>query len=169
MIEYKLHWTDAEIETARAMQLDGKSFSEIGCALGRSRSSVGGMLHRHGFALGVERKVPAKYTKPVRLPKPRAKRECVRLVEPPPCARANGEPVTILNVGAGECRWPIGDVGDPGFRLCGHKVARGAYCAYHAKIAYMPPKRKNMDASKVAAALQVDAGFARAFGGMGRR
>jgi GcrA cell cycle regulator len=168
MIEYKQLWTDEEIETARRMQLDGKTFSEIGRALNRTRSSVSGMLHRHGFALGVERKVPAKFTKPVRLPKLREKRECVRLDEPPPRVRADGEPVTILNVGPGECRWPIGDVGDPGFRLCGHQVARGGYCEYHARLAYLPPKRKDLNASKITAALQADAGFARAFGGMGR-
>lgn len=43
---------------------------------------------------------------------------------------------SILSVGRGQCRWPCGTPGVPGFGLCGGPVARGAYCAAHAAVGY---------------------------------
>lgn len=51
-----------------------------------------------------------------------------------------GRPITMCNVRDGQCRWPIGDVGTPGFHLCGQDAA-GSYCAYHAgrAVQRVPP------------------------------
>jgi hypothetical protein len=41
-----------------------------------------------------------------------------------------------------ECRWPIGDPGEIGFRFCCKQTATGrVYCAEHAEKAFAKPKR----------------------------
>lgn len=47
-----------------------------------------------------------------------------------------GALVTLENLVAGMCRWPIGDPIDPGFRFCGNTpMGRRPYCEAHAAIA----------------------------------
>ncbi len=46
---------------------------------------------------------------------------------------------SILELGSGDCRWPMGDVGSPDFCYCGNgAVALLPYCLGHARIAYRP-------------------------------
>jgi GcrA cell cycle regulator len=44
--------------------------------------------------------------------------------EPPGCC-------TLLTLGSGMCKWPIGDTQDPGFTFCGASASEGPYCAGH--------------------------------------
>jgi len=44
--------------------------------------------------------------------------------------------VTLFNLKASCCRWPIGDPSDPGFRFCGARTDGETYCAAHAEIAF---------------------------------
>nr|WP_246389721.1 GcrA family cell cycle regulator [Aminobacter niigataensis] len=37
------------------------------------------------------------------------------------------------------CKWPNGDPQAEDFGFCGHQVSSAPYCAYHARIAYVPP------------------------------
>ncbi len=46
----------------------------------------------------------------------------------PPGARA------VRDAVPGTCRWPLGEVGDAGFRFCGAARARGSYCALHTPL-----------------------------------
>ena len=41
-----------------------------------------------------------------------------------------------------QCKWPVGDPGDKGFRFCVEEASRGAYCADHGARAYRPPKNR---------------------------
>jgi hypothetical protein len=52
---------------------------------------------------------------------------------PPPATDAGGAPITMANVGAGQCRWPLGEVGAPHFRLCGND-ADTVYCPHHTRL-----------------------------------
>lgn len=44
--------------------------------------------------------------------------------------------LAVMQLRAEDCRFPIGDVGSPGFGFCGHEKVRGAYCKYHAELCY---------------------------------
>lgn len=49
-----------------------------------------------------------------------------------------GERVTILTLGHGMCKWPIGDPRSPDFHFCGHAQMEGkVYCEHHCKVSYM--------------------------------
>lgn len=50
----------------------------------------------------------------------------------PPGARA------IRDVAPGACRWPLGEVGEAGFRFCGAARVKGSYCALHAPLSRRP-------------------------------
>jgi hypothetical protein len=58
-------------------------------------------------------------------------------------ALADGDPTTaekVCALTAEACRWPHGAPGQPGFRFCGNPIARGSYCKYHHRMAYLPPR-----------------------------
>ena len=45
------------------------------------------------------------------------------------------DPVRLLAVRDGECRWPLGDVHGPDTLMCGGEAVRGPYCPYHSHLA----------------------------------
>lgn len=45
--------------------------------------------------------------------------------------------ITMLELTNETCRWPLGDVGKPGFGFCGCQVQHGeSYCPEHVAVAY---------------------------------
>lgn len=48
--------------------------------------------------------------------------------------------VTLLQLGAHHCKWPIGDPSADTFRFCGDQKMVGSYCSRHAKIAFVASK-----------------------------
>lgn len=47
--------------------------------------------------------------------------------------------ITLLELNASHCRWPIGDPQSPDFAFCGGRALEGVpYCAGHTRIAYQP-------------------------------
>ncbi len=48
---------------------------------------------------------------------------------------------TLETLDPRECRFPIGDVGDPRFGFCG-RPADGPYCALHRAVAFLPVSRR---------------------------
>jgi GcrA cell cycle regulator len=72
------------------------------------------------------------------LPKPRRGLPPPDTVQPEP----NGETLTmrrltLLELGPRTCRWPIGDVGEPGFFFCGNPTdPERVYCPVHHAVAH---------------------------------
>lgn len=132
---------------------EGLSAGKIGKTLGVSRNAVIGKAHRLGLA---KRAVAATDVKPVpvkaapRKVPPRKVRAPSTGVPPAPLLRDDGAPVTLLTVGDGECRWPVGPVPAGGaMQVCGHATDAGKpYCAAHAARAYLaaPEKPKVQEA-----------------------
>jgi len=61
----------------------------------------------------------------------------VKMAEPIPFT--NGARITIMELTAGTCRWPIGEPGTEDFCFCGHSPRYlSPYCEYHARVAYQP-------------------------------
>jgi hypothetical protein len=46
---------------------------------------------------------------------------------------------SLLELTEDTCRWPVGDVGEPGFFFCGQPPLKGApYCGPHCRKAFLP-------------------------------
>jgi hypothetical protein len=108
----RLTWTKELDEKLIAMRLEGKTFDAIAKEFNLSRSAISGRLFRL--------KVPSmKASKP----KP---------VIWKPKARHVGE------LSKEQCKWPIGNVGEPDFHFCPELRLEGKpYCPSHQKIAYV--------------------------------
>ena len=88
--------------------------------LGLSRNAIIGKLHRLGLSV-------ARIRKPVP----------TLTASEPPSEEVLKAGVTLMQLTDKTCRWPLGDVRDPGFIYCGELPLEGCpYCEEHAKIAY---------------------------------
>ena len=144
-------WTPENTQKLKTLWKEGRTAAWIARALGPgvSRCAVLGKVYRLGLARGPEARrarlaVPRDAEhggddKPVARPSKRSGPPKFRLTVRP-AARVVVTPseptVSILSVGRGQCRWPYGCSGEPGFGLCGRAVARGAFCAAHAEVGY---------------------------------
>lgn len=149
-------WTADRVRRLAVLWRAGFSASQIALALGGvSRSAVLGKLYRLGLS---DRDRPHK-TRPSlaatnkpeargpRAPTAASRRRLLRHPAEPGTMVAAPPPVeagcaTMLSIGRGDCRWPLGEPGSADFRFCGAPAARGAYCAAHAARAYRPPSRQ---------------------------
>lgn len=116
-------WTQDRIKHLKRLWHEGRSAETIALELGGSltRNAVLGKVSRLGLSEGRTGG------------RPRRKAAHQKAPEPPPEGVA-----TILSVQRTDCRWPYGAPGDAAFSLCGRPVARGAFCAAHAAVAYRP-------------------------------
>lgn len=61
-----------------------------------------------------------------------------------------GERKTLMQLEDGDCRYPIGHVGEPGFHFCARpKVPGLSYCPDHARRCYQPPQVRRREAEVV--------------------
>lgn len=136
-------WTDARVALLRRMWADGCSASRIAEALGgTSRNAVCGKVDRLGLGRSGKprpRRHPPKRARIAKLRKP-ARRRARRLL---PGRRTEelvipaAQRCSLIELRDDTCRWPIGDVGEPGFFFCGGQPVAGfPYCAHHCGIAY---------------------------------
>ena len=133
-------WTQYRVDRLKSLWLQGKTADQIArdLANGISRSAVLGKVHRMGLSSG---RAVAKAKSDVH-----AKAAPTRPAAPAPASFAEPVPppemgiTTLLSVRRCECRWPFGEPGSVAFSLCGRRVARGACCGPHAKIAYRPAR-----------------------------
>ena len=125
-------WTDAAVETMKRMWALGATVAEIADAIGApTRNTVTGKVHRLGLS---GRRPPARRKTPTRIEADRQEAE--------QRVRARGL-ITIMDLEAGMCRWPIGTPRTPDFGFCGCRVTDDAgipifgrsYCAAHAAVA----------------------------------
>ena len=55
-----------------------------------------------------------------------------------------GEGKSLMELGANECKWPVGNPNEKGFMFCGAKTKTGkVYCEGHCKVAYVDPPKKD--------------------------
>jgi hypothetical protein len=101
-------WTPERHERMLELLKDGLSTAAIARELGTTKNAVIGRLDRKG----IKQRVPEPPTLAERLP-------------PPPPDR-------------GGCRWIHDNTRYEWWSYCGEPVARGSYCAVHAKRVYQP-------------------------------
>lgn len=65
----------------------------------------------------------------------------VQPIDLPPERSPN--PVTLMELEAHHCRWPLSDAADPEFMFCGaHKLDGSSYCSRHYRMAYVHRNRE---------------------------
>lgn len=166
-----MSWNDERVELLRKMWMDGLSASQIAGELGNgiTRNAVIGKVHR----LGLSGRVKTMSNAPAR---PRTQQPRAPRANPAPRRAPNGagvvgnvalaysfraapaprpiedvvapicEPVTIMELREGMCRWPLGDPATPEFRYCGGKAEIGVtYCPYHSRMAYQPAQDRRRE------------------------
>jgi len=94
------------------------------------------------------------------------KRSLAQVTELPCKRRDDGGYITLLTIGKGECRWPIGDVGEPDFHFCGQpQIDTGSYCEHHEMRSRPTASVADIQSSIVASDEDFrSSGIARAFG-----
>ncbi|WP_313573752.1 GcrA family cell cycle regulator [Brevundimonas sp.] len=145
-------WTPENTQKLKTLWQEGRTAAWIAKALGPgvSRCAVLSKVYRLGLARGPEARrdrataprgaEPGGEDMPAARPATRSSGPPKIRATPRPATRVVVTPseptVSILSVRRGQCRWPYGCSGEPGFGLCGRTVARGAFCAAHAEVGY---------------------------------
>lgn len=142
-------WTKNEIEIVRNLAAEGKSASQIGEAVKRSRNAVMGAAFRNGIKL-LNRKVRGDVSKKTE----ERRRERIGRAfnatvkskeqsnEEPLIAPPSGENnVPFLDRRYNQCKFIIGRT-EKEYYCCGDPVDRKGWCKYHASIVYRPPDPK---------------------------
>lgn len=140
-------WTEDVIERLRELHALQMSATRIADSLNGefgtniTRNAVCGKLLHLGLTSGVPRPAP----KPRKPRKRKAKLRLVAPLSPAAPVRASDADIplaqrqTLLTLENHHCRWPVGEVGEPGFFFCGHPSAHvldgRPYCAWHARRA----------------------------------
>ncbi len=145
-----MSWTDERIERLKTMWAEGLSASQIARSLGEvTRNAVIGKVHRLGLSGRVAPAARVERPRPVSAPPPRPVAPRVApAMRAEPVQIESYEPmpetaVTVLDLSASVCKWPIGDPTDPAFRFCGRRAGTGSpYCEAHARLAYQPAQSR---------------------------
>jgi GcrA cell cycle regulator len=107
-------WTQHLIDELDRLWKEGHSTAEIGRRLGLTKNAVVGKAHR----LSLE-------------PRPSP-------LKAPPKRQV------VIEFSGPSCSWPIGHPREKNFHFCGARPLGGKpYCAEHAAMAYIPPKKSN--------------------------
>ncbi len=155
-----MDWTPEAIERLKALWAEGHSTAEIARRMGLSKNAVVGKVHRLNLP-GRPSPIKRDGNAPPRPPKPKRQATSdgvIRSREPfvPPAppellAGLPAEEVSTFSLSAppsvpesvfrrrvSNCRWPIGEPGQPGFRFCVSDAMSGkSYCPEHAAVAYI--------------------------------
>lgn len=160
-------WTDERIAQLRELFGQGLSAGEIAERLLLSRNAVIGKLNRLQLLGAGKRKQggsAAAKSKPgtvgsmafgvihgIKAKQKRAAAGPVLEIEPDPIAHQDAvvpmdQRLSLLELNATTCHWPIGNPQDPEFFFCGGKALAGLpYCAGHSRLAYRPrPPRSGL-------------------------
>lgn len=143
-------WTEPRVARLKKLWLEGKSASEIAADLkgGVTRNACIAKIHRLGLSSPDRAKAGNLASGNRKAPKPRpdvrvasngartyAQPAAVPL-PPEPVVKAQPRLVGLLELGKGECKWPIGGP-EGGQRFCGLRQHEGTpYCREHAGLAY---------------------------------
>lgn len=167
-------WTNDRVEQLKTLWIDGLSASQIASQLGGvTRNAVIGKVHRLGLSgrqktstrhvkkakpeskqVAKQPRKPAQARATVGATAAQALSPC-HLLEPLPQKLAEKNNVipmsrylTIQELDAHTCRWPIGDPQSPQFRYCGAPTDPGQiYCGPCSQKAYLPRENKRKPAA----------------------
>jgi len=136
-----MSWTDDRVALLKNLWTEGKTAAEIAKALGGvTRNAVIGKAHRLKLSNRVS---PIQQNKKPAQPKKKA--EPVVSAKKILAEDAQRDTVPLVDIGARDCRWPIGDPQDENFGFCGCPALPGLpYCMEHAQVAYQAATRNRI-------------------------
>lgn len=158
------NWPTDRIEKLRELHAQGLAFSQIARALGDvTRNGCISKAHRIGLESRASGFGQAKTHATITLPKsPPPPNAAPKPAPPPPAPPAPApkpaivevatvEPIKLVDIGYGSCRWPLWNDTDgaaTGFPSCGRTKERDSvYCGDHARRAFQPaPVRRSRGA-----------------------
>jgi GcrA cell cycle regulator len=144
-------WTTERVEQLRHYVGAGYTCAEIAREIGVSRNAVIGKLNRLGLSRGRAPAAPRPERDDTRMRRLNVvtQRQILRAVyaeTPEPAAAVtviSTHRCSLLELGHGQCRWPLSDPRAEDFSFCGNGVVSGlSYCAGHARMAYRVPARR---------------------------
>jgi GcrA cell cycle regulator len=159
-------WTAERIETLARLWADGLSASQVAAELGGiSRNAVISKVHRLGLAVrgkteGVEMRMAMGMAPVVRTRERKGKNNNPlgwgankAVISPRKQASPPPEPapppaallLPLAELTAASCRWPIGEVGTPGFGFCGMAKPEDPcrpYCDHHQRLSRAAPSER---------------------------
>lgn len=135
-------WTPDKQARLAALWKEGKTARKIAVVLRTTRNAVIGKARR----MKLEPRTGAYFIaeiKQIRAKPAPGKAQ----VKPPELKQAEKKKVypiiNIMDLRAGQCRYPIGHPGEKGFTFCAAKTnRRGVYCEEHQTICYTPKTEK---------------------------
>lgn len=133
----KPDWPAEDLAAAKLMWADGKSATDIASVINKSRASIQGKLWR----MGIKRE-GKKVSVRRRSPRPR-----MHLAVPRPVALP-GSLVRLLDLTDDNCRYHVGDVGQPGAGFCPEARIElrpdvySPYCGAHHELTHQPPRER---------------------------
>lgn len=139
-----MSWTDERVDILKKLWGEGRTAAEIAKELGGvTRNAVIGKAHRLKLS-GRASPIQQSVKKPANNPgvKPVTAEKKVQKKAPPmtPVMSENDakrERISLTDLEAGQCRWPLGDPREKDFGFCGcTAVASLPYCDEHAQAAY---------------------------------
>lgn len=142
-------WTPERIDELKRLWTEGHSCTQIAVKLrGVSRNAVIGKVHRLGLAGRLTAARPVK-RRPQINPKviaaaipggPKMRSAPLPLDLPAP---QEAKRLTIAELKAGVCKYPLGDPKEAGFGFCGCKCAEEeSFCQFHKRIVYQKPVKR---------------------------
>lgn len=140
-----MSWTDDRVALLKRLWGEGKTAAEIAKELGGvTRNAVIGKAHRLKLSNRVspiqQNKKPATKTAPAAPKKLQVNTQPVALTSP-----GDRKKIDLVDLGYGQCRWPIGDPQEDDFGFCGDRALSGLpYCMEHAKLAYQAATRNRI-------------------------
>ena len=148
-------WSAELTEKVHRLYLDGFTAGDISrlCDGKISRNAVLGKAHRSGWCNTrgpakpkVARVKPAKIAQTVTVTKRSTQADKIKaaLTFDDVLKRMESAPdkvgKSLLDLEPGDCKWPIGAIGEPGFGFCADRAASGLpYCPKHCARAYRVP------------------------------
>lgn len=145
-----MSWTDDRVALLKKLWTEGKTAAEIAKELGGvTRNAVIGKAHRLKLSNRVS---PIQQNKKPAAPKKKVEAPSTKEIL---LNDADRETVALIDLGARECRWPIGDPRDENFGFCGCPALAGLpYCLEHSKVAYQAATRNRIMKSEEAKELE---------------
>lgn len=143
-----MSWTDDRVDLLKKLWGEGKTAAEIAKQLGGvTRNAVIGKAHRLKLSNRVS---PIQQNRKPKVQVPRkvakASNDSGVIKKAPTPVKSSLPEVkggkSLLDLKAGECRWPQGDPQEKEFGFCADNCVPGLpYCATHAKAAYQAARK----------------------------
>ncbi|MEM8772039.1 MAG: GcrA family cell cycle regulator [Pseudomonadota bacterium] len=148
-------WTDDRVEMLKKLWAEGLSAAQIANKIGGvTRNAVIGKVHRLGLSGRATPAKPQRGCAPktaslteVQQDRKEEKIDVKPVIPEPefatPALLASGDTANVSTIQKNMCKWPIGDPARDDFHFCGQSTLSGkSYCAYHARLAFQPPQRR---------------------------